>query len=54
MQRFYLLMDGETEKDKVLATMKKYMAPHEVEISHIEWLSTFEGKLLSPNFMESF
>ncbi|KAF2019988.1 hypothetical protein BU24DRAFT_419586 [Aaosphaeria arxii CBS 175.79] len=44
MQRFYLLMDGDTDQDNVLAMIRKHMAPHPVDITHVEWLSKFEIK----------
>ncbi|KAL6704709.1 hypothetical protein ACN47E_007991 [Coniothyrium glycines] len=44
MQRFYLLIDGETSREKVIDSIRQHMAPHTVNVTHIEWLSKFEVK----------
>lgn len=43
MQRFYVLLDGEITQSKTEASIRKHMAPHTVEFTHIEWFSKFES-----------
>ncbi|KAJ4338997.1 hypothetical protein N0V95_007890 [Ascochyta clinopodiicola] len=44
MQRFYVLLDGEITQEKTEASIRRHMAPHEVEFTHVEWFSKFEIK----------
>ncbi|KAF2640981.1 FAD/NAD(P)-binding domain-containing protein [Massarina eburnea CBS 473.64] len=44
MQRFYILLDGEITQDKAEAEIRRHMAPHAVEFTHVEWFSKFEIK----------
>ncbi|XPS96781.1 hypothetical protein M3J09_006036 [Ascochyta lentis] len=44
MQRFYVLLDGEITLEKTKASIRKHMAPHTVDFTHIEWFSKFEIK----------
>lgn len=44
MQRFYVLLDGEITQEKTEASIRKHMAPHTVEFTHVEWFSKFESK----------
>ena len=44
MQRFYVLLDGEITQEKTEASIRRHMAPHTVEFTHIEWFSKFESK----------
>ncbi|PVH97871.1 FAD/NAD(P)-binding domain-containing protein [Periconia macrospinosa] len=44
MQRFYILLDGEITLEKAQAEVRRHMAPHPVEFTHIEWFSKFEIK----------
>lgn len=44
MQRFYTLLDGDITQEKAEASIREHMAPHTVEITHVEWLSRFESK----------
>ena len=48
MQRFYVLLDGEITQEKTEASIRRHMAPHTVEFTHIEWFSKFESKTLLP------
>lgn len=45
MQRFYVLLDGEVTLEKTEASVRRHMAPHPVDFTHIEWFSQFESKL---------
>ncbi|KAH6616649.1 FAD binding domain-containing protein [Boeremia exigua] len=44
MQRFYVLLDGEITQEKTEASIRRHMAPHPVEFTHVEWFSKFEIK----------
>ncbi|KNG46257.1 FAD/NAD(P)-binding domain-containing protein [Stemphylium lycopersici] len=44
MQRFYVLLDGEVTLEKTEASVRRHMAPHPVDFTHIEWFSQFEIK----------
>ncbi|KAL1641858.1 hypothetical protein SLS61_009965 [Didymella pomorum] len=44
MQRFYVLLDGEITQEKTEASIRRHMAPHRVEFTHVEWFSKFEIK----------
>ncbi|CAI9633449.1 unnamed protein product [Alternaria burnsii] len=44
MQRFYVLLDGEVTLEKTQDSVRRHMAPHSVEFTHIEWFSKFEIK----------
>ncbi|PSN62952.1 FAD/NAD(P)-binding domain-containing protein [Corynespora cassiicola Philippines] len=44
MQRFYILLDGEITQAKAEASIRRHMAPHPVEFTHVEWFSKFEIK----------
>ncbi|KAH5396620.1 hypothetical protein HBI47_222160 [Parastagonospora nodorum] len=44
MQRFYVLLEGEITQLKTEASIRRHMAPHAVEFTHIEWFSKFEIK----------
>ncbi|KAF2997563.1 hypothetical protein E8E13_001310 [Curvularia kusanoi] len=44
MQRFYVLLDGEITQEKTEASIRRHMAPHKVDFTHIEWFSKFEIK----------
>ncbi|KAG9195153.1 hypothetical protein G6011_273 [Alternaria panax] len=44
MQRFYVLLDGEVTLEKTQASVRRHMAPHVVDFTHIEWFSKFEIK----------
>lgn len=44
MQRFYVLLDGEITQEKTEASIRRHMAPHPVEFTHIEWFSKFESQ----------
>jgi len=43
MQRFYVLLDGEVTLEKTQASVRRHMAPHAVDFTHIEWFSKFES-----------
>ena len=43
MQRFYVLLEGEITQERTEAEIRRHMAPHTVEFTHIEWLSRFES-----------
>lgn len=45
MQRFYVLLDGEVTLEKTQDSVRRHMAPHAVEFTHIEWFSKFESRL---------
>ncbi|KAF3036171.1 hypothetical protein E8E12_004119 [Didymella heteroderae] len=44
MQRFYVLLDGEITHERTEASIRRHMAPHHVEFTHVEWFSRFEIK----------
>lgn len=44
MQRFYVLLDGEITQEKTEASIRKHMAPHPVDFTHVEWFSKFESE----------
>ncbi|KAJ8111438.1 hypothetical protein OPT61_g5975 [Boeremia exigua] len=44
MQRFYVLLDGEITQEKTEASIRRHMAPHRVDFTHVEWFSKFESK----------
>lgn len=48
MQRFYVLLDGEITQEKTEASVRRHMAPHPVEFTHIEWFSKFESTSICP------
>lgn len=49
MQRFYVLLDGEVTQEKTEASIRRHMAPHAVEFTHVEWFSRFESRLNTQN-----
>lgn len=48
MQRFYVLLDGDITQEKTEASVRRHMAPHRVEFTHVEWFSKFESTRLQP------
>jgi phenol 2-monooxygenase len=46
MQRFYVLLDGQITQEKTEASIRRHMAPHTVEFTHVEWFSKFESELI--------
>lgn len=45
MQRFYVLLEGDVTLENTQASVRRHMAPHQVDFTHIEWFSQFESKL---------
>ena len=43
MHRFYVMLYGEITQEKTEASIRRHMAPHTVEFTHIEWFSKFES-----------
>jgi len=46
MQRFYVLLEGDITQEKTEASIRRHMAPHAVEFTHVEWFSKFESKFI--------
>lgn len=43
MARFYVLLDGEITLEKTQAEIKKFLAPHRIDFTQVEWFSHFDG-----------